>query len=170
MDELQDTLPKTDFLTTIDKLIVLTVFISAFNGAAMVALYRIHEQAGADVAKIWNFNVEVGVAVFYVLANLAIFLPPLTRRLIRTQKMLCCQTCFAAKSPKELHKPSNGYADTFRGYADRVSLIGAGELDDDDAEEDRKAMKENVKKNPKAQYQQNPVLEEEYDTGDCNLD
>ena len=70
--------------------------------------------------------------------------------MIRTQKILCCQKCFAVRSPDELHKPCDGYArpGTYEGYADRASLIGSGELDDDEVAVERKSMKRNVKKNP----------------------
>lgn len=73
-------LPKTDFLTGIDLVIVLTLVSIAFTGLASVALRDIHEARGVEMAERWNLILELGVCSLYTLGNLAIFLPALWRQ------------------------------------------------------------------------------------------
>lgn len=70
------TLPKTDFLTKIDCVIVLTTVSLAFTGLASVLLAQLHAHAGEDVATRWNLKVVVSLVSAYLFANLWIFLPP----------------------------------------------------------------------------------------------
>jgi hypothetical protein len=70
-----EALPKTDFLTKIDAVIVLTTCSLAFTGIASLALAKVHEKLGQEVADLWNFYVEIGMIVGYVLFNLVIFVP-----------------------------------------------------------------------------------------------
>jgi hypothetical protein len=70
------TLPKTDFLTKIDVVIVLSTCSLAFTGVVSLGLAKLHEESGADLAKDWNLRVEILLVSLYVLTNLWIFLPP----------------------------------------------------------------------------------------------
>jgi hypothetical protein len=74
-------LPKTDFLTKIDTVIVMTTVSLAFTGIASLALAKMHKEMGANVADDWNLATEVSLVSLYVLANIWIFAPPCTRQL-----------------------------------------------------------------------------------------
>ena len=69
-------LPKTDFLTKIDTVIVLTTLSLAFTGLASLILAKVHKSAGQEAAERWNLILEVGLIVSYALANAVIFGPP----------------------------------------------------------------------------------------------
>ena len=73
-------LPKTDFLTKIDIVIVLTIVSLALTGLAVLVIAKVHEDAGARTAKRWNRIVEVTLIVSFVLANLIIFVPAWVRQ------------------------------------------------------------------------------------------
>lgn len=73
------TLPKTDFLTQIDTIIVLTTCMLLALGIATVVLYRI-SLTDQDYAELWNLRLEVGLFVFYWLVNLIMFIPAYLRQ------------------------------------------------------------------------------------------
>ena len=70
-----EALPRTDFLTKIDIVIVISTVSLAITGIASLILAKVHKEMGQEVADRWNFIVEVGLIAFYVLANLVIFVP-----------------------------------------------------------------------------------------------
>ena len=70
------TLPKTDFLTKINTVIVMTTVSLAFTGIASLGIAQLHTALGPDVARDWNLSIEVSLISMYVLANLRIFMPP----------------------------------------------------------------------------------------------
>ena len=53
-------LPKTDFLTKIDIIIVLTTLSLGFTGLASLVLANIHSVAGEEEAAYWNWMIEAG--------------------------------------------------------------------------------------------------------------
>jgi hypothetical protein len=72
-------LPKTDFLTQIDAIIVLTTCMLLALGIATVVLYRM-SQTDQDYAELWNLRLEVGLFVFYWFVNLIMFIPAYLRQ------------------------------------------------------------------------------------------
>ena len=69
-------LPKTDFLTKIDIVIVLTTISLAFTGLASLLRATVHRDAGKEVAERWNKIVEtLLIGGVYFLANMLIFGP-----------------------------------------------------------------------------------------------
>jgi hypothetical protein len=73
-------LPKTDFLTKIDTVIVLTTVSLAFTGLASSALAQVHHDSGEEVAKQCNLILVASLISMYVVANLSIFVPPCIRQ------------------------------------------------------------------------------------------
>lgn len=73
-------LPKTDFLTKIDTVIVVTTASLVFTGNASLALAKMNKEFGADVADDWNLSIEVSLISMYVLANLCISMPPCSKQ------------------------------------------------------------------------------------------
>ncbi len=80
-------LPKTDFLTKIDVVVVLTTVSLAFTGVASSILTTIHADSGEDVAKQWNLRTVVCLALVYVLSNIWIFAPPCVNQLRATRQL-----------------------------------------------------------------------------------
>jgi hypothetical protein len=74
-------LPKTDFLTKIDTVIVMTTVSLAFTGIASLALAKMNKEMGVVVADDWNLATEVSLISLYVLCNFWIFAPPCIRQL-----------------------------------------------------------------------------------------
>jgi hypothetical protein len=74
-------LPKTDFLTKIDTVIVMTTVSLAFTGVASLVLAKMNKEMVANVADDWNLGMEVSLVSLYVLANFWIFAPPCIRQL-----------------------------------------------------------------------------------------
>lgn len=72
-------LPKTDFLTKIDVVIVLTTVSLAFSGMASLLIAHLHSASGPDVATKWNQIMEATSVVVYITANFLIFMPPCFR-------------------------------------------------------------------------------------------
>ena len=70
-----EALPKTDFLTKIDTVIVITTSTLFFTGIAAVALKKVHKVLGEEQANHYNFIVECVLGGSYTLANLVIFGP-----------------------------------------------------------------------------------------------
>ena len=68
-------LPKTDFLTKIDKVIVLTTVSLAVTGVASLILVHVHKSVGVDQARMWNWAIEITLLAVYVIANVWIFGP-----------------------------------------------------------------------------------------------
>jgi hypothetical protein len=68
-------LPKTDFLTKIDKVIILTTVSLACVGLAARYLSRVFNNHGVEVANTWNTIIEVGLVATYFISNCIIFLP-----------------------------------------------------------------------------------------------
>jgi hypothetical protein len=69
-------LPKTNFLTKIDALIVCTLLALAFTGVATAVLARVHEYEGQEVAEMWNLIALRAIAAVYILANVTICAKP----------------------------------------------------------------------------------------------
>jgi hypothetical protein len=67
-------LPKNDFFTKIDTVIVMTTVSLAFSGLASVGIAQLHEDAGADVAANWDLGIEISLFTLYVLYHGARFL------------------------------------------------------------------------------------------------
>jgi hypothetical protein len=67
-------LPKNDFLTKIDTVIVMTTVSLAFSGLASVGIAQLHEDAGADVAANWDLGIKISLFTLYVLYHGARFL------------------------------------------------------------------------------------------------
>eukprot|EP01050_Picozoa_sp_SAG11_P027007 SAG11_NODE_6676_length_1269_cov_1.089744_1_plen_210_part_00 len=69
-------LPKTDFLTKIDSVIVLTTVSLAFTGVASLGIAKLHTDQGEEVAGTWNLGIEISILTIYLFSNLCIFMPP----------------------------------------------------------------------------------------------
>ena len=69
-------LPKTDFLTKIDQVIVQTTASIALTGVLSLVLHKIHLHLGKETAERWNLIAEVVLVGLFVLFNLVIFVPP----------------------------------------------------------------------------------------------
>eukprot|EP01050_Picozoa_sp_SAG11_P004525 SAG11_NODE_291_length_11180_cov_102.040155_16_plen_398_part_00 len=91
-------LPKTDFLTKIDVVIVLTTLSLAFIGVASLALAKVHKDSGVDVADKWNLIIEIALILCYFLANLWIFLPPCLRQLSAAARLTGYKRLASAES------------------------------------------------------------------------
>ncbi len=70
-----EALPRTDFLTKIDTVIVITTTTLFVTGISALALAKVHKTFGQDVADRCNLIVECVLIGAYVLANLVIFVP-----------------------------------------------------------------------------------------------
>merc|ERR1711972_1109525 len=68
-------LPKTNFLTLIDKVIVLTTVLLVVAAGFMVILWRVHNFTDADYADRWAARGVACLGGFYVLFNILIFFP-----------------------------------------------------------------------------------------------
>ena len=75
-----ESLPKTDFLTKIDQVTVLSTCMMAVIGTLARVLAWIHDNYGDEVANDWNRWSEFSGETVYVLANLYIFLPTWYKR------------------------------------------------------------------------------------------
>jgi hypothetical protein len=80
-------LPKTDFLTKIDVVIVMTTISLAFTGLASLGIAHIHVEVGEDVARDWNWGMEISLIAVYVLANIWIFMPPCFKQMRGARRM-----------------------------------------------------------------------------------
>ena len=69
-------LPKVNFLTTIDAVIVLTTLTITFTGIISLVLVKVEADLGKDAAERWNLIAEVTIIALYVTANLIIFGQP----------------------------------------------------------------------------------------------
>ena len=57
-------LPKTDFLTKIDAVIVITTCLIGWCGIASLIINKIHDDHGADAARDWNRSFEFSLYIF----------------------------------------------------------------------------------------------------------
>ena len=71
-----DSLPKVNFLTPIDAVIVLTTVTITLIGIISLVLSKVEADLGEDAAERWNLIAEVAIFLSYVIANLIIFVPP----------------------------------------------------------------------------------------------
>jgi hypothetical protein len=71
-----DSLPKTHFLTRVDKLIVSTILTISMSGLLSRAIYSVHVGQGKVMAGKWNLRVEIILLVLYTVSNLRVFGPP----------------------------------------------------------------------------------------------
>ena len=71
-----DSLPKTHFLTRVDKLIVSTIVTISLSGLLSRMIYSIHMSRDQAAAEKWNFWVETALAALYVSSNIYVFGPP----------------------------------------------------------------------------------------------
>ncbi len=79
------TLPKTDFLTKIDIVIVLTVLSLTLVGASMAVIAAVQAAYGDAVAATVNWIIPVGLLGFMVLMNTVIFVPTIIQY-VRTRR------------------------------------------------------------------------------------
>lgn len=84
----QQHLPKTNFLTCIDKIVVITSVILAGTGITFVVLEQVSSWHGIDVARAWNMRLCLGTFVFYLVANLFIFAPTYKRKLAKVKEIV----------------------------------------------------------------------------------
>ena len=75
-----DSLPKTDFLTCIDQVIVLTMATLAMIGISSTAIFLVSNSHNMEVATRWNNYVAVVASSIYVLANAWLLLLPWCRK------------------------------------------------------------------------------------------
>mmetsp|Transcript_74685 Transcript_74685/g.211004 ORF Transcript_74685/g.211004 Transcript_74685/m.211004 type:complete len:409 (+) Transcript_74685:64-1290(+) len=68
-------LPKTDFLTKIDRIIVITTVLISLVGLSSLCLATAFKRHGKEVAERWNLATELALIVGYCLANLLVFVP-----------------------------------------------------------------------------------------------
>ena len=80
-------LPKTDFLTKIDIIIVVSTMYLAVIGGLCRFLSHIHSVHGADVASAWNKYSEISLIVIYVVTNAVIFMPSCYRKRSGSHKL-----------------------------------------------------------------------------------
>ena len=81
-------LPKTDFLTKIDKLIMASTLSLSLIGVACRLLYHIHVTLGNEkLAERLNWVVEAGIIMGYVVTNVVVFFPALLRK-VRAERLL----------------------------------------------------------------------------------
>ena len=78
-----EALPKTDFLTKIDKVIVLTTCTLATIGVASCFLYLLHlsGEEGKEQAKWWNVAIGFFLSILFTISNSWIFLPSCFRQM-----------------------------------------------------------------------------------------
>jgi hypothetical protein len=74
-----ESLPKTDFLTKIDRVIVISTVSLASTGFASVLTAKLHEDA-PQVAELWNFRIEMTLMLAYMILNMIIFFPSWRRQ------------------------------------------------------------------------------------------
>jgi len=72
-------LPRMNFLTAIDKLIVMTTVLMVIVGCVVVLLLRISAQSGEKVANQWNEVAVIALSSCYVVGNLVLLVPPCWR-------------------------------------------------------------------------------------------
>ena len=72
-----ESLPRTDFLTKIDIVIVLTTTLLVIIGITSVVLHRVakKDDAALAMAEKWNTRIEVGLLALYATINIIIFVP-----------------------------------------------------------------------------------------------
>ena len=75
-----ESLPKTDFLTKVDVVIVLTTGSLLFIGIGSVALARVHSEYGVETANLANSIFGWALVVVNVIANIVVFLPAIIRQ------------------------------------------------------------------------------------------
>jgi len=69
-------LPKTNFLTKLDKVVVATTLSLAFTGIASLILFKIHNDSGQEIAERWNLILELALIATNVLLNIWLLIPP----------------------------------------------------------------------------------------------
>jgi hypothetical protein len=69
-------LPKLNFLTTIDAVIVLTTLTITFTGIISLVLVQVEADLGKGAAERWNLIAEVTIIALYVMANMITFGQP----------------------------------------------------------------------------------------------
>jgi len=76
-----ESLPKTDFLTKIDLVIIVTSAVLAGTAGASCAIVAIHRRRGPAVAESANLIASLLLAVCNILANVVILTPPILRKM-----------------------------------------------------------------------------------------
>jgi hypothetical protein len=71
-----DSLPKTHFLTRVDKLIVSTIMTISLSGLLSRLIFSVHQRQGKEVAEKLNQWIEVSLVALYTISNLWAFGPP----------------------------------------------------------------------------------------------
>ena len=75
-----DALPKTDFLTAVDVVIMIATVSLGLSGVASCVLSSMHKHKGEELAAWWNHTCIIGLSAVFVLGNLACFLPSMQRK------------------------------------------------------------------------------------------
>eukprot|EP01047_Picozoa_sp_COSAG01_P052080 COSAG01_NODE_5441_length_4262_cov_66.548883_2_plen_516_part_00 len=72
--------PKTNFLTLIDRIILMTTSTLALNGAATTIIGKVHLHIGESQANLVNFWMGLTMFLLYIVTNILIFSPPFLQR------------------------------------------------------------------------------------------
>jgi len=117
-----ESLPRTDFLTKIDVVIVLTTTWLVIIGIVSVVLNRVarKDEASLLLAEKWNTRIEVGLLVLYAIINSAIFAPSWWTQ--RKQRKLLDQ--------KEPDAPALKAAGALSGFGFEETNTGGEYVDD----------------------------------------
>eukprot|EP01047_Picozoa_sp_COSAG01_P063161 COSAG01_NODE_8141_length_2906_cov_4.727823_3_plen_193_part_00 len=118
-----ETLPKTDFLTKIDRVIVATIISMLLVGVSTMILFELHRVYGEQTANAWNLWIAVGGCVVYVIVNLILFLPALLgrRAILKRLRSFKQQT----DKPSGFHNPINTLEQTLDDAENTLlSLVG----------------------------------------------
>jgi hypothetical protein len=103
-----EALPKTHFLTRVDKLIVSTIGTISLSGLLSRIMYHIHLAQGTAVAQEWNLWIETSLGVAYTLSNVLVFGPPwLSMRRRIAQLEHAEQAALLPKTGAEMPDPSS---------------------------------------------------------------
>jgi hypothetical protein len=86
-----DNLPKTDFLTSIDKVIILTIMTLACTGVSCCAVFVAYNNYGAEAATQLNAFLAYGEAAMYIMGNLILLLTPYLSKRGSVQKLSECR-------------------------------------------------------------------------------
>eukprot|EP01052_Picozoa_sp_SAG31_P033167 SAG31_NODE_3714_length_3957_cov_3.388025_4_plen_405_part_00 len=100
-------LPKTDFLTKIDKIIVVNLIFLGATALTTVVIADVHARSGEDVANHWNKVLEVIFVALYVLVNVIIFVPAFIKKR-RTMSRLDTSREAITINPVTQERESNG--------------------------------------------------------------
>jgi hypothetical protein len=75
-----DSLPKTDFLTKMDYLILLTLFVNILGCMETWCVYKVSKEFDDELAFQIDYWVAIGLPAFFGIVSMCIFVPPLCKR------------------------------------------------------------------------------------------